>query len=231
MKKILDLYCGAGLAAIGYKLAGFWLHGVDIETKSTYAGHTFQECNALTVLDNLKFCRQFDAIHASPPCQAYSASTGLQRSRGGEYPDLVGITREKLERVGVPYVIENVSNAPIRPDISLYGWMFDLHVMRKRNFELGGWFMMQPGIKKRKGTVLGGDFISCFGNGGYVTGSNFPKGWRPKFDKGNSLDTWHFAMGIPEEYRFKFTEIAEGIPPAYTQYIGTYLLEYLNSQK
>lgn len=218
--KLLDLYCGAGLAAIGYQQAGFHVTGVDIEAKSCYAGDVFILGDALEVLKDLAFCRQFDLIHASPPCQAYSPATGKQRAEGKVYADLVAETRAGLEAAGVPYVIENVPAAPIRKDITLHGWMFGLNVMRKRCFEIGGWWMMQPGVSKRRGSVKDGDFVTIIGKQGYRKYKGLPSGWRPKFDQGSGLKTWHFAMGIPEGYKFRDTEISEGIPPAYARYLG-----------
>lgn len=164
--RLLDLYSGAGLAAIGYRQAGFHVTGVDIEKKSCYAGDTFIQANALDVLRDVNYCRQFDAIHASPPCQKYSKTTARFRASGKQYADLIEPTREALEKIGLPYVIENVPQAPIRPDIILYGWMFDLHVLRRRHFELGGWWIMQPGVKPKIGTVQGGQYITIIGNGG-----------------------------------------------------------------
>lgn len=228
MKKLLDIYCGAGLAAIGYQQAGFHVTGVDIAQKSCYAGDIFMLADALEVLKDLDYCRQFDAIHASPPCQRYSQSTAMFRAAGKQYADLIEPTRAALEKIGLPYVIENVPTAPIRPDITLHGWMFGLNVMRKRHFELGNWWMMQPGVSKQIGSVKEGDFCTIIGKQGYRKYKGLPKDWRPKFDQGSSIKTWHYAMGIPEIYKFKDVEISEGIPPAYSHYIGQYLLEYLN---
>lgn len=227
--KLLDLYSGAGLGAIGYQQAGFHVTGVDIEKKSCYAGDTWIEADALEVLADVKFCRQFDAIHASPPCQKYSQSTAMFRAQGKQYADLIEPTRNMLNLIGMPYIIENVPTAPIRADIVLHGWMFGLHVMRKRHFELGGgFFMMQPGVSKRVGSVKDGDFCTVIGKQGYRKYKGLPKNWRPKFDQGTGIKTWLYAMGIPIEYKFRDTEISEGIPPAYTKYIGGYLFEYIN---
>lgn len=167
MKKILDLYSGAGLAAIGYRQAGFHVTGVDIEKKTCYAGDTWIQADALEILSDLNFCRRFDAIHASPPCQRYSQSTAMFRARGKVYADLIEPTREALELIGLPYIIENVPTAPVRPDIVLHGWMFGLKVMRKRHFELGGWWMMQPVVSARIGSVKEGDFITIIGKQGF----------------------------------------------------------------
>lgn len=114
---------------------------MDNEKKSCYAGDTWIEADALEVLADVKFCRQFDAIHASPPCQKYSQSTAMFRAQGKQYADLIEPTRNMLNLIGRPYIIENVPTAPIRADIVLHGWMFGLHVMRKRHFELGGAFL------------------------------------------------------------------------------------------
>ena len=165
--KLLDAYCGAGLAALGYTQAGFECTGIDIEKKSCYAGGTFVLADALEVLKDVSYCRKFDAIHASPPCQRYSKSTAVHRSKGKEYPDLISETRQLLDKIGRPYVIENVPSAPIRHDIVLLGHMFGLNVIRKRAFELGGWFMLCPLPPKQIGSVYSGDFVSIFGKAGY----------------------------------------------------------------
>lgn len=225
--KLLDAYCGAGLAALGYTQAGFECTGIDIEKKSCYAGGTFVLADALEVLKDVSYCRKFDAIHASPPCQRYSKSTAVHRSKGKEYPDLISETRQLLDKIGRPYVIENVPSAPIRHDIVLLGHMFGLNVIRKRAFELGGWFMLCPLPPKQIGSVYSGDFVSIFGKAGYRKHSTLPIGWEPKFKQKTILKTWHYAMGIPEGYNFRDTEVSEGIPPAYTKYIGEHLIQII----
>ena len=225
--KLLDLYSGAGIAAIGYKQAGFHVTGIDIEKKSCYAGDIFLQANALDVLADTAFCSQFDAIHSSPPCQKYSRSTAPQRARGKEYADLIAPTRILLEKIGLPYVIENVPTAPIRPDIKLMGHMFGLRVIRKRHFELGNWFMMQPSIPLLRGSVKAGDYCTIIGKAGYKKDTKLPNDWRPCFDQGTIIKTWTFAMGIPSEYKFKDVEISESFPPAYSKYIGEELINYI----
>lgn len=224
MPRILDICSGAGLAAIGYHEAGFEVFGVDILPQPRYPFQHIQ-ADALEVLRDLDFCRTFDAIHASPPCQKHSPSTAMFRAAGKQYPDIIAPIRTLLDKIGLPYIIENIPNAPIRPDITLHGWMFGLNVMRKRCFELGGWWMMQPGIRLRIGSVKDGDFCTIIGKQGYRKCKALPKDWCPKFDQGNCLKTWHYAMGIPPEYKFLDVEISAGIPPAYTKYIGTILME------
>ena len=87
---------------------------------------------------------------------------------------------------------------------------------------------MQPGVSKRIGSVKDGDFCTITGKQGYRKYKSLPKNWRPKFDQGTGIKTWLYAMGIPIEYNFRDTEISEGIPPAYTKYIGDHLFLYLN---
>jgi hypothetical protein len=228
--RLLDLYCGAGIAAIGYAQAGFECTGVDIDRKSQYTGGDFICADALDVLADVAWCRQFDAIHASPPCQLYSPSTGQFRASGKVYGDLIGSTRTALDRVGRPYVIENVPQAPIRPDVVLYGTMFGLGVIRRRHFELGGWWMLCPYKPTQVGSVASGDFVSVFGKAGYRKYTALPVGWRPKFDQGSIRRTWQYAMGIPEGYEFRDVEIAEAIPPAYSRYIGERLAEHIGRE-
>lgn len=134
--KLLDLFCGAGGAARGYQMAGFFVVGVDHKPQPRYAGNKFIKADAL------EYCREhgheYDAIHASPPCQAYTALKSMWNSR--EHPDLVAQTRDALERTERPHVIENVPGAPLRASIMLCGTMFDLgtgdaELWRHRYFE------------------------------------------------------------------------------------------------
>lgn len=241
---ILDLCCCAGLASLGYHQAGFDVVGVDIEDHPNYPFH-FLHADALDVLADTAFCRQFDAIHASPPCQNDTRSTAPQRAAGKVYPKLIEPFRERLEAIGLPYIMENVPEAPLRRDIVLTGFMFGLKVQRARVFELGHWWAMQPqgqprgynvtrderGTRARVKSVMTGDFVTVYGKQGYRKSRLCPPGWRPKFDQGTGLKTWHYAMGIPPEYKFKDTELAEGIPPAFTRCLGGLLMDYLRRQR
>lgn len=154
----------------------------------------------------------FDAIHASPPCQGYTA---LAAVHGNEWPKLIPETRELLDSTGLPYVIENVQGAPVRRDLVLCGEMFGLGVIRHRYFELGGWIATAPAHVKHRGRVRGwrhgeyfdGPYLAVHGDGG---------------GKG-SVAEWQQAMGI--DWTDVRREIAEAIPPAYTQAIGEQLLE------
>ena len=125
---LLDLYCGAGGAAEGYHDAGFEVVGVDIRPQPNFP-YTFIEGDALEALSVLLagqgisgyLLSDFDAVHASPPCQAHS---DLQKQSKIEYADLIPQTRELLKLTGLPYVIENVEGAPLVDPIVLCGTMF-----------------------------------------------------------------------------------------------------------
>lgn len=204
---LLDLYCGAGGAARGYQEAGFRVVGVDHVPPTIYAGDDFVEADALDFVSLHGV--EFDAIHASPPCQAYSllVKGNLARGATDTYPDLVPKTRAWLDLLQVPYVIENVPSAPLRPDLMLCGTMFEeLEVIRHRLFEFRYWpGVAQPEHRTHRGTVAGGDFLGVYGRGGGK----------------DTLERWQQAMNMP--WCSAQPEIAEAVPPAYTRFIGAAL--------
>lgn len=217
--RLLDLFCCSGCGAIGYDRAGFEVVGVDIEPQPRYP-FEFHQCDAIEFVR--RHGREFDAIHASPPCQAASAlTTGTNarknKAQGIEHPQLIPETRAALAVIGRPWVIENVAGAPIRKDLMLCGEMFGLKVLRHRYFECGGWTPTPLSHKPHRGRVNGvrhgttyvGPYFAIYGDGG---------------GKG-SVSEWQDAMDV--HHTSVRREIAEGIPPAYTEFIGRQLLEAL----
>lgn len=215
--RILDLFCCAGGAGAGYSRAGFDVIGVDIDPQPRYP-FTFIEMNAIDFLDNTSL-RGVDAIHASPPCQAWS---DLQKQSGIEYEDFIGPVRERLQAIGLPYVIENVEGAPLRDPVVLCGAMFpELRTYRHRLFETN-WPLVVP--EHPKHTVL---------------------------TKTHDKRKRHYGAPVTDETFFQVTgggnatvaekkralgidwmigkELNEAIPPAYTHWIGTQLAEYLRA--
>ncbi|WP_101897060.1 class I SAM-dependent methyltransferase [Embleya scabrispora] len=130
--RLLDLCCGAGGAAHGYRLAGWHVTGVDLVAQPNYCGDVFVQADALEYLS--EHGRSFDAIHASWPCEKFANVTGATGDRA-THPDLVTPGRPLLVASGRPWVIENVPEAPIRAHYLLCGSMFGLHVRRHRAFE------------------------------------------------------------------------------------------------
>jgi DNA (cytosine-5)-methyltransferase 1 len=131
--RLLDLFCCEGGAGDGYHRAGFHVVGVDVEDQPRYP-FDLLTADAVRVLTEMpRFVDTFDAFHASPPCQAHS---DLQKQSKREYPDFIVPVREALDRIGKPYVIENVEGAPLEDPVLLCGTMFpSLRVIRHRLFE------------------------------------------------------------------------------------------------
>ncbi len=203
--RLLDLYCGAGGAAVGYSRAGWDVVGVDINAQPRYP-FEFHQADAMTYpLDG------FDAIHASPPCQRFAPSTRVWPGLADEHPDLVDPTRQRLRAAGVPYVIENVPGAPLINPILLCGTMFDgLRVYRHRIFEASPDLYWPPAHYPHRDRVT------------EVGRPALPNGWMTVAGHFINLPAASAAMGI--DWMTK-AELAQAIPPAYTEWIGHRLQE------
>lgn len=139
-RKLLDLFCCAGGSALGYHRAGFDVTGIDIKQQPNYP-FRFIQADALSL--DLDFLSQFDAIHASPPCQSYS-DLAKRNGNGDQWPRLIEPMREMLTQANRPWVIENVEGAPLLDPVVLCGTMFPgLRVIRHRLFETN-FSMPQP---------------------------------------------------------------------------------------
>lgn len=204
--RVLDLFCGAGGAAMGYHWA--WpeaqIIGVDISPQPHYP-FEFVQADALTYpLDG------FDFIHASPPCQGYSRTRFIpaQRAAAATYPKLVEPLQERLRPSGIPYVIENTWGAPLRDPIVLCGAMFPpLRVYRHRYFECS--FPILAPSHVRHVHVIGTHKLSS-----YIKDCT---AWVTVSGHLFSLPAGSAAMGIDWMTR---GELAQAIPPTYTQWIG-----------
>lgn len=201
--RALDLFCGAGGASRGLALAGFDVTGVDNRPQPNYP-------YPLIVADAMTFPLEgYDLIWASPPCQAYSwASAHL----GERYKKLVPAVRIMLQKAGTPYIIENVVGAPMIRPITLCGRMFDLALIRHRQFE-SNLPIRAPKHKPHGGTVKNKDFVCVAGHGG--------SGRR-------ALHLWKSAMGIDWMTE---NELTQAIPPIYSQYLAQQVLRrWLHSE-
>lgn len=206
--RLLDLFCGGGGCSVGYSRAGFDVVGVDINQQPNYPFDFIQADATTYPLDG------FDVIAASPPCQDHSPL----RSRAGLHDTgwMLQHTLDRLADQPAPWVVENVAGASIRADLTLCGSMFGLRVYRHRKFTLDprlGLLIAEPNhpkhvrrtsTKKRRRDFDAGLNIS-------VTGD---------------VESWvgPACMGIDW---MNGRELSQAIPPAYTEYIGNQLIDYL----
>lgn len=205
---LLDAFCCAGGATRGYQEAGFYVVGVDIIDQPNYCGDDFVRADAVKYI--IEHGRSFHAIHASPPCQAYSKTQRIQKL---DYWDLILPTRCALNANGRPWVIENVPGSPLQNPVELCGAMFGLRTYRHRLFETGNGFAFDapahprhiaPNAKMGR-PVRDGEFMHIVGN---FSGVSLARE----------------IMGIPRASR---DELSEAIPMAYTRYVGGRLLNHL----
>lgn len=208
--RLLDLFCGAGGSAVGYHRAGFEVVGVDISFQPHYP-FEFHQGDAMSwPLEG------YDAIHASPPCQAWTAYR-RRPQHVGESPELIHQTRERLIEWGGLYVIENVPTAAteLRGPIQLCGSSFGLDVRRHRLFE-SRILLMAP---------------SC------------AHGWQtPRFRQATNrtqlrstveVGVWRIPLEVQQRAMgvdwMDLEELSEAIPPAFSEHIGAQLLAALES--
>jgi DNA (cytosine-5)-methyltransferase 1 len=203
---------------MGYHRAGFDVVGVDIAPQPRYP-FEFHRADALEFV--AEHGHEFDAIHASPPCQGYLNLGKVNKSMGRtyEHPDLIGATREALSRTGLPYVIENVQDArsELIDPVRICGTALDLPLRRHRLFE--------------SNVPIEG--MACAHE--KYTEARYWTGWRPKgetrlstvvqvYGNAGGREEWPSAMGIDW---MTPKEMTEAIPPAYTQHIGSQLIAHI----
>jgi DNA (cytosine-5)-methyltransferase 1 len=198
---------------MGYHQAGFDVVGIDINPQPRYPFKFFQA--DIREIPNF-YLAAFDAVHASPPCQAYTPLGALHPHKS--YPDLIAFTRDLLRGSGVPYVMENVMSAPLLKEqsIVLCGEMFGLRTYRHRRFE-SSLPLVAPdhpthvkltATKQRKARWADGWHVSITGDVGTYVGPE--------------------AMGIDW---MSGNELCEAIPPAYTRFIGEQLIAHLQHER
>lgn len=208
--RILDVCCGAGGASVGYARAGFDVVGVDKNPQPHYP-FEFHQGDAIEFIT--AHGHEYDAIHASFPCQTYTKGAGRWGTRG-KHPDLIAAGREAIQATGLPYVLENVEQARshlIDPYL-LCGVMFGLGVFRHRLFEM-------PWL--RASAIEHPQHDGRIGDGKYVTVTGNPGGYsrRDGIQHGRVQD-WRVAMDIDW---MPTKSLAQAIPPAYSHWVGRLL--------
>lgn len=229
---ILDGYSCAGLGADGYA-EHFEVVCLDNDKNAlrhaAKAGHQTVLGDAPTLLRDRGFMRQFVFAHLSPPCQGHSATRELAKAQGkgvGRAVDLIPQTLDAMRLHDLPWVLENVNRSPVRHmpgAVRLCGSSFNLKVERHR------WFAPSSGL-----TLTG---TACQHAESFdldeVTGKPRPWGvYGSKADKIPSggrtvltIQQGHEVMGI--ERRVPWSYLCEGLPPAYTSYLGAQVLNAL----
>lgn len=220
---LLDLFCCAGGASMGYHRAGFEVVGIDIKDQPHYP-FAFTKGDALdpSVWLEATCGREPDVIHASPPCQRFSRARKVGTRKINEAPDLIGQTRELLQAYGEPYVIENVEGAPLFDPVRLCGSSFGLKVRRHRMFEISMPVDEPPACRhKEQGKPVGvyyvmGDQVQGVDRvtGRYVMGGR----------TASTLEEGQEAMGIDW---MPWNQLKEALPPAYTEWVGGQVLARL----
>jgi DNA (cytosine-5)-methyltransferase 1 len=208
--RLLDLFCGAGGAAMGYARAGFDVVGVDIEPQPHYP-FEFHRGDALTFpLDG------FDAVHASPPCQAYSTMGNRARRPA---PDLLARTIRLLEATGLPFVCENVGGAKrLMPNaLVLTGGQFGLGVHRPRYFVSNVLVLAPPKAAPPE------DGVGVYGRA-HDGRRLFNRKSNGTYRAPRTLEEAHEAMGMDWA---DWHGTKEAVPPAYTEFIGVQLIRHL----
>ena len=216
--RLLDLFCCAGGAGMGYRMAGFDVVGVDIDPQPNYP-FTFIQADALCLDED--FIAGFDAVHASPPCQSYSDLAKRNRNADA-WPRLIEPVRDLLTESGLPFIIENVEGAPLRDPVVLCGTMFPgLRVIRHRLFE-SNVALSAPAHQKHPLVFTHDKRKRHYGK------LNQDTSFVQVTGGGNcSIANARDAMGI--DWMTK-GELNESIPPAYTKYLGRQLLAHVNAE-
>lgn len=214
--RLLDLYCGAGMASDGYFRAGFTdITGIDINPQPDYP-YAFEQGDALEVLHDYDYLSKFDLIHASPPCQAHTRAKHLRTAQKGssKYDDLLTPSLAALRsHSSIAWVVENVPGAPGMDGAAVQcGSAYGLGVRRHRLF-LGSMHLESSGCDHKAQGRPWGVY--------HVMGDSIPQGGRTV----RSLEQGWEVMGVTRPIPWK--SLKEGFPPHYTEHIGSQALQSL----
>jgi len=213
--RLLDIACGAGGASVGYHRAGFSeVVGVDVSPQPRYP-FAFLQDDGLEVLRDRQYVLSFDAVHMSWPCQGFKSGT-----LWSDKPDLVTPGRELALTYDMPWVIENVMEAPLRDPIVLCGSMFlgptgkPLRVYRHRKFEGSpGLPLIAPDHPRHTVRVANSR-----------RRERWDAGWNASIT--GDVGTYMGPEGMGIDW-MNGNELSEAVPPAYTEHVGRTLLEVL----
>lgn len=214
MPRLLDLFSCAGGAAMGYHRAGFEVVGVD---KNPQPNYPFEHHVGDAIEYVLEHGHEFNAIHASPPCQLFTAYRRKGHGVGEGYLNLIPETRAALIEIGLPYVIENVEQArsELRDPVTLCGSSFGLDVRRHRLFESNFPILTPP----------------C--DHAWQTPRFTPASNRTNLRRTVEIGVWRIPLPVQQEAMgmdwTTLPELSEAIPPAYTEWIGRQLMKHVET--
>lgn len=217
--RILDLFSGAGGAAVGYQHAGFEVYGVDIADQPNYP-FDFMQADALLFVQSARLMEGFEAVHASPPCQGYSTVTAVKDG----HERLIAATRTALEATGKPYIIENVEGAAkeLRDPVRLCGSAFGMDLRRHRYFETNWPCVGVPCNHDWQTRRFRSLEIARHRRGEKAS----VVGVHGKINYAGEAPIRRRAMGIDW---MTDEELVESIPPPFTEFIGRQLRAHLRA--
>jgi DNA (cytosine-5)-methyltransferase 1 len=213
--KLIDPFCGAGGASMGYHRAGFEVAGIDMADQPNYP-FEFIRGDAVRLLADPGFMAQFDAAAGSPPCQGYSKMTRCRPGLAAEYPKLIEVVRGLYAAWGGPWIIENVEGAGLPGQNDLFGahgvmlcsTMFGRELYRHRYFEASFPLAAPPAHPRhdkpasKAGHWKPGTVISVAGNCAPIA----------------------LARRVMDIDWTTRDELCEAIPPYFTEFLGAQLL-------
>ena len=205
---VLDFFAGGGGCGAGYARTGAYVLGCDIKPQPKNPHHFIKA----DWRELLYLAQHFDLLHASPPCQAYTKACKQWRKEGYQYQDLIAEVREAFMKTGKPYIIESVPGAPLIDPIVLNGSKFGLLVHRPRFFECS-FPVVQPHIPETRQSVKMG---------------------RPVSEGDIIQPVGHFSGVAYAQKQMEIDwlgqkELAQAIPPAYTEWLGYRFKEWAAS--
>ena len=207
--RLLDLFCGAGGASVGYHRAGFDVTGVDIEDHPSYPFDL-----VVGEWDSVAF-ELFDVVAASPPCQAYSITRHIHSA---VHPDLLVPVRDALVAWGGLYIIENVPGAPLVDPVLVCGRAMGLPRLKRHRLFESNLPLMSPGCACSYEKPVG-----VYGS----MNDHVPDGGTTAADIVEAREVmgidWFRWRSLTQEWR----DLTQAVPPAYTEYLGAQALDLL----
>ncbi len=225
---MLDLCSCAGVGADGYVRAGFRVTCLDEDAKALrWCPWETVQRDALDALRDRVVMAQFDFVHASFPCQLFSATRQLAIAQGkgqGKAIDLLTPGLELLRELDIPWVVENVPRSPVKDmagAVQMCGSAFGLKVQRHR------WFAASDEVKLTGTECCHAEAFDVDEVSGkprpwgvyYAKGDEIPSGGRTCKTLEHGMECMGVGRRMPWEY------LREGLPPVYTEMIGRQVKE------